>query len=235
MGERWDYRLYRRIMHKYYLNDLGFDLKLQAKREATDYIRQHMAGALMMEERYRLYGLALREARALLDSGLIMEFGVSAGKSIRSIARQAGPNRTVHGFDSFEGLPGDWSGTGMLAGRFSRGGKPPSAPSNVKFHIGWIEDTLAPFLAENPVPAAFVHIDVDLYSSTRSILDGLADRLVPGSVVVFDEYFNHPAWREHEYKAWAETVAARGIAYRYIGFSATKGHVAVQVTEAPGA
>lgn len=232
MGERWDYRLYRRIMHKYYLFDLGFDLKLAAKREAVDYVREHMRGALMMADRYALYGLGLREARSLLAEGLVLEFGVSAGKSIRDLAKRVGPAKQVHGFDSFEGLPGDWSGTDMLAGRFSRGGRLPKVPPNVALHKGWIEDTLAPFLEQTPGPLAFANIDVDLYSSTKTILDGLGDRMVPGSVIVFDEYFNYPGWRDHEYKAWTEFSAARGVAYRYLGFSATRGQVAVQIVSA---
>jgi hypothetical protein len=229
VSERWDYRLYRRIMHKYYLFDLGFDLKLAAKREAVDYVREHMRGALMMADRYALYRLALREARSLLADGLVLEFGVSAGKSIRDIAGRVGAQKRVHGFDSFEGLPGDWSGTDMLAGRFSRGGQLPSVPANVALHKGWIEDTLPPFVAATPGPLAFANIDVDLYSSTVSILTALGERIVPGSVIVFDEYFNYPGWRDHEHKAWAEFVAARGLAYRYVGFSATRGQVAVQV------
>src|SRR5690606_31061094 len=130
------YRLYRRIMHKYYLLDLGFELKLAAKRESADYVREHMRGALMMTDRYALYALALREARPLLADGLVMEFGVAGGKSIRDIARRVGPAKQVHGFDSFEGLPGDWSGTDMLAGRFSRGGNLPRVPANVALHKG---------------------------------------------------------------------------------------------------
>jgi len=48
-------------------------------------------------------------------------------------------------------------------------------------------------------------------------------------VIVFDEYFNYPGWRQHEYKAFQEFIANTGLKYRYIGFSAEKGHVAVQI------
>ena len=49
-------------------------------------------------------------------------------------------------------------------------------------------------------------------------------------MIMFDEYYNYPNWREHEYKAWQEIVAARKITYRYIGFSTMRYHAAVQVT-----
>src|SRR5262249_48892284 len=54
MDKRWTARLYRRFMHKYYLNDLGFELQLEAKREAIAYIRAHMASAMMARDRFDL-------------------------------------------------------------------------------------------------------------------------------------------------------------------------------------
>jgi hypothetical protein len=47
---------------------------------------------------------------------------------------------------------------------------------------------------------------------------------------MFDEYYNYPNWREHEYKAWQEFVAAQKITYRYTGFSTMRYHAAVQIT-----
>ena len=42
-----------------------------------------------------------------LPDGEVLEFGVFSGRSI-TFAANALPNITVHGFDSFEGLPEDW-------------------------------------------------------------------------------------------------------------------------------
>ena len=42
----------------------------------------------------------------LMANGALPEFGVSAGVSIRYVARRVGA-RTVHGFDSFTGFPDD--------------------------------------------------------------------------------------------------------------------------------
>ncbi len=36
-------------------------------------------------------------------------------------------------------------------------------------------------------------------------------------------------WRAHEYKAFQEFIASSGLSYRYLGFSAEKGHVAVMI------
>ena len=68
-------------------------------------------------------------------------------------------------------------------------------------------------------PIAFVHIDCDLYSSTKTIFDLLTDRLIPGTIIVFDEYFNYPNWENHEFKAFQELVAQRKLAYTYLAFA----------------
>ena len=76
---------------------------------------------------------------------------------------------------------------------------------------------------------SFCHIDCDLYASTKTILDILGKRFVTGSCILFDEYFNYPAWRQHEWKAWKEFCVERGLKYRYLGFSANGGSVLIEV------
>ena len=46
-----------------------------------------------------------------------------------------------------------------------------------------------------------------------------SDRFQKGTVIVFDEYFGYRGWREGEFKAWQEFVAARGLRYEYLAFS----------------
>jgi hypothetical protein len=50
---------------------------------------------------------------------------------------------------------------------------------------------------------------------------------VPGTVILFDEYFNFPNWEQHEYKAFQEFVASHGVTYTYLGFA--RQQVAVRV------
>ena len=64
---------------------------------------------------------ALREVT--LD-GMVEEFGVYKGTSLTQIAKFF-PDHTVHGFDSFVGLPGAWGGISKGAGAFDIGAKPP--------------------------------------------------------------------------------------------------------------
>ena len=74
---------------------------------------------------------------------------------------------------------------------------------------------------------SLIHIDCDIYASTRTVLELLAARIVPGTVIVFDEYLNYPSWKEHEFRAFQEFVAAGGRRYDYIGFASSHTSVAV--------
>lgn len=228
LNEGFFARAYRKFLHSYYANDLWIDLRLHAKREAVEYIIANMPEALVLPDRLALLGFAL--SRAPRD-GLVMEFGVEKGASLRHLARLAqGPtSRDVHGFDSFEGLPGDWGGTKEAKGAFDLAGRLPKVPANAKLHVGWFDKTLPAFLETRSEACALVHVDCDIYSSTATVFAALRGRIVPGTVIVFDEYFNYPGWRQHEYKAFQEFVAAAGLRYRYLGFAAEKGHVAVMM------
>ena len=202
--------LYRKFVHKFYVNDLWLDLCIAAKRESVDYIRANMLGAQVAIDRDALLRYALSQAPA---EGTVLEFGVEKGLSINVLGRAT--TRSVHGFDSFQGLPEAWAGTKEGAGAFDRRGRLPKVPPNVRLHVGWFDATLPAFLATEPAPVAMLHIDCDIYASTN---------------VVFDEYFNYPGWQQHEFRAFQEFIARTERSYDYIGFSAEKGHVAVRIT-----
>jgi hypothetical protein len=221
----WGERLVRRFYYKYFARNLLYSLQLRAREQSADYVEQHMADAILFDERDDLLTYCLAQSPA---EGLLLEFGVEKGGSIRALA--AGTSRDIHGFDSFEGLPEDWSGTAEKRGKFTLSGRMPAVPANVRLHKGWFDQVLPGFLAANSGSVAFVHVDCDIYSSTRTVLWGLADRLRAGTVLLFDEYFNYPNWRRHEFRAFQEFVREFGVQYRYLGYSAKNGHVAVMLT-----
>jgi hypothetical protein len=53
-----------------------------------------------------------------------------------------------------------------------------------------------------------------LYAATKDIFEHLRDYIVPGTIIVFDEYWNYPKWQQHEYQAWQE----EDIDYDYVGY-----------------
>jgi hypothetical protein len=72
-------------------------------------------------------------------------------------------------------------------------------------------------------------MDCDLYDSAKIVFDLLGDRIAPGTIIVFDEYFNYPDWRLHEYKAFQEFVTRKGVKYEYIGLVPFQEQVAVRI------
>jgi len=217
--------LFRRFVLKHYGSNLLVDLQLDAKKDTIDYVKANMPDAPYFEKHPALVKFVVHEASL---PGLYLEFGVGRGKSIRWIGADAG--RPVYGFDSFDGIPEYWNGNPI--GAFAQK-KLPKVPDNVQFQIGMFDKTIPGFLEEHDDPVAFLHVDCDLYSSTVTIFDAFGPRLQPGAVILFDEYYNFPRWRQHEYKAFQEFVENNGIEYEYIGYSVTGQQVAVRVLQNP--
>ena len=69
----------------------------------------------------------------------------------------------------------------------------------------------------------------DIYSSTKTVLDLLAPRIVKGTVIIFDEYIGNEHWREDEYKAFQEAVKTNDWTYEYLAFSFFTKQVVVRI------
>jgi len=148
------------------------------------------------------------------NDGLWLEFGVCSGRTINIISSTT--DKTVYGFDSFYGLPEDW-GTHQVKGAYSKEGNLPSVNHNVELVVGIFQETLDDFLLEHPKEnVAYLHLDADLYSSTKYVLDKLSDRIVSGTVISFDEIYNYPEYEEHEIKAWVEFCNEKKISSKWI-------------------
>ncbi|HYE00834.1 MAG TPA: class I SAM-dependent methyltransferase [Alphaproteobacteria bacterium] len=198
--------------------------KRRALADGVAALRPHLAAGC------RIHGVSaalLREALAEAEGpGLVLEFGVRRGASIAALA-QAEPETEIHGFDSFEGLPEGWFTAPQ--GLLTTGKSLPAVPPNVTLHPGWFDDTLPAFLAAHPGPVRFVNIDSDIYASARTALTLLAPRIRPGTMLVFDEMIGNRSWREDEYRAFQEFVAAEGVLYEITALSPYTKQVAVRV------
>ncbi|RBI86309.1 class I SAM-dependent methyltransferase [Rhodosalinus halophilus] len=185
-----------------------------AVRDSFETFRDRMARAMLFPKKADLRRWACARARERHGAGgLYAEFGVWRGHGVNLFARVLkGTGVTVWGFDSFEGLEEDWTGhpRGGQAGRFSTGGALPEVRPNVRLVKGRVQDTVPGWLAEREGPVAFAHLDLDTYTPTRFVLEALRPRLVTGSVLVFDELYGYPGWREHEYRALVEVLGEEG-------------------------
>jgi len=190
----------------------------------AEYVNKNLAKATSFPSKFELLTSALSKARK--DDGLHCEFGVFNGGTINHIA---GIVKTpVYGFDSFEGLPEGWNS--LDKGHFAVA-QLPQVPPHVTLIKGWFNDTLPKFVAEHPGNATFLHIDCDLYSSTKFVFETLARQIVPGTVIAFDEYFNYPNWEQGEYLAFQEFIKSSGLGYEYIGYNRFNEQVAVIIRD----
>ena len=196
--------------------------QIQAELESWAYVKTLHRSALLLGTNTKTIELALAQAKL---EGLVLEFGVYNGKSIRNIASIV--NTEVHGFDSFEGIPENWNDE--PSGSYSANGELPVVPSNVTLHQGWFEDTLPKFIKENSSPIRFMNIDCDLYSSTKTIFDLLGLQVVPGTVIVFDEFIGYKSWKDDEFKAFQETVDQYQWRYEILSFSFATKQVAFKI------
>ena len=231
---RFKYFVYRVMCGLYQAFDVARihpvrERALRALEDTVDYIDGHLPDAVGFETQKEVTEHALKQIKV---AGYYLEFGVFTGGTIRFMAKRVGAN-SIHGFDSFQGLPEDWSGFQLGTAAFDVGGRLPKVPSNVKLYPGWFDKSLPPWLAQNSGPIAFMHIDCDLYPSTKTIFDLLADRLQAGTIILFDEYFNYANWRNHEYKAFQELVSARRLRYTYLAYA--RQQVVVRIESLGGA
>lgn len=164
---------------------------------------------LNLEKGLNLYHL-LRQTLLLGIPGEVVELGSYRGLTailMQKTLLSADSSKTLHIFDSFQGLPsknpedildrsfptrpcdiqdnqrvnGGWfaSARSCLEQNFHHYNVPLPV-----IHEGWFADTLH----ELPANIAFAHLDGDFYSSTLEGLQFLYPKLSPGAIVVIDDY-----------------------------------------------
>jgi len=171
--------------------------------------------ATLLRDRYEVLADAVRKTEKI--EGAIAEFGVFEGDTLRFMAMNADSDRNIVGFDSFEGLPDDW-GDLLPKGHFATP-VPTFATENISLEIGIFEKTVPDFLRRMEGRFSLVHVDCDLYSSTQFVLENIRPYLQPGTIIVFDEYYGYPGWRDHEYSAWRQFVTKYEISYAEVAYS----------------
>ncbi|CEQ11422.1 CalS11 [[Clostridium] sordellii] len=139
--------------------------------------------------------------------GEVLEFGVYKGASIIRFAtyREFLENtysRKIIGFDIFGEFPKtDNDDDNKFIQRFEeQGGNGISKEAledfikhkkinNIELIKGNVFDTLDEFLEKNKqIKISLLHLDLDVYKPTKFILEKLYERMVPGGIIVFDDY-----------------------------------------------
>jgi hypothetical protein len=185
------------------------------------------------DERYDTY---VRYVTSFCEvDGLWLEFGVGSGDSTKKYVefmKEVAADPPLYGFDSFYGLPENWSHHGV--GTFSTNGVAPNV-DGLEVISGMFEDTLPDFVAQHhEEPTSLLIIDCDLYSSTKTVFDNLKDNIVKGTVIIFDELYNYPSWEDHEYKAFMEFVEEKDVKFKWIAYIKDNGQQASCIIESIG-
>jgi predicted O-methyltransferase YrrM len=152
---------------------------------------------LLTEDRcYILYSLV---GNAVLLDGDLAECGVYKGGSAwimaKALSESVGSTKPTHKlylFDTFTGMPATYDCDALV---HSEGDFGDTSIESVKKLLsqfdfvepkpGYIPET---FQGLERNKFSFVHIDVDLFSSTKSCLEFFYPRLVPGGIMLFDDY-----------------------------------------------
>lgn len=211
-------------------------LSFKALEESCELISRHMEHAMVFRANRPedLHAVLLHALEQPLIDGLVLEFGVYSGKSINLISQRL-PEREIFGFDSFEGLPEEWPGRHVKQGHFKRNALP-EVGGNVSLIQGWFDDTLPAFVGKNGgSPVSFLHVDCDLYSSTKTVFDNLKEQIVPGTMIVFDEYMNYTTWKHHEHKAFMEFCESENAEFTYLAFGLQQASVRIDRIRGEGA
>jgi Methyltransferase domain len=221
----FDERVHRRLydLEQIARRDILNSQDIAAAGDSAEFVLEQMPNASVFWHPHDTLRFALSQIKG---PGLALEFGVATGSTLRIIADAVAADRTVAGFDSFAGLPEVWR-TGFPVGEFAQAEIP--TVEGAEIVVGLFEDELPAFLARNEEEVAFLHVDCDLYSSTKTVLALMGDRLAPDAILLFDEFFNYPGWRQHEFRAWLEFVERTGRTFEYLGYTGNNEQVAVRL------
>ena len=157
----------------------------------------------------------LNQDNSKINDKVCCEFGVRNGLSINYFASRT--NLNFYGFDSFRGIPEDWLGTSGSKGSFSANGIVPKVNKNVKIIEGLIEHKLDNFLINHDNKIAFIHIDVDVYSTTKFILEKIKNYIDKETLILFDDFCCFPGWRHGQFKALNEIFSKNQVQYIAFG------------------
>ena len=154
-------------------------------------LRREMEGHTLVSDVDSYF--SYRAARTTLRlAGDVAEVGVYKGGTARMLAKIFAPTgKTVHLFDTFEGMPavdptkdlhhaGDFADVAFEGVRDYLSDCP-----NVRLHKGFFPATAGPIEQRT---FCFVHADVDIYQSVADCCRFFYPRLVAGGVLIFDDY-----------------------------------------------
>lgn len=165
-----------------------------------------MVGRLRYLENLALAKVAV--SNPALQQGAIIECGTWKGGMSAGLIEVGGPERKYFFFDSFEGLPPAEAIDGVAAKCYQENTSAPEYADNcsatlgefkstialtkcpwknIEIVPGFFEQTLKTFTAP---PVAVLRLDGDWYSSTIACLTKFWEAILPGGLILIDDYYH---------------------------------------------
>jgi hypothetical protein len=211
------------------MNFVSF-LQKKSHEKTYEILGEQFSNSLLFEDKHELWDFVINQItneklQSEADkSNICLEFGVGGGESLRYFSKKLlKKNIKIVGFDTFFGNPQIWPGTNNQVGSSNQNGMPPkNLPANVEIVQGYIEETLQNYLETNQIKKIkFMHIDVNIYSAAKFILEITKKYTDNNTLILFDELINYPFWWNNgEYKALAEVYSSSQ--YKYLALDHTK-------------
>ncbi len=141
---------------------------------------------LLPSELFMVYSLALMQTKI---DGDFVEVGVCNGASSEIICKGKG-NKHLYLFDTFNGLPKPSKielglSEKMFSGKYKYVNQRLSKYRNVHIYKGVFPKTSEPIKNKK---FAFVHLDVDLYQSTKDCIEFFYKRMLSGGIILSHDY-----------------------------------------------
>jgi O-methyltransferase len=206
--------------------DVGSSLHWIGK--TASWIYEHAQSAPTYDTRFALYDAV---SAGMSKPLAYLEFGVAGGASLAHwVCSDADPRTVFFGYDTFQGIPEDWGR--IPKGAYSTNGQLPDIDDRrLTLVKGLFEDSLVDSLRLVPVERPLVvHLDADLYSSTRFVLDTLDCHFKSGDVLIFDEFACLTS-SVHEFRAFYDWQVASGWQIILLGSTGQHQQVALRLAE----
>lgn len=159
--------------------------KTQEFIDLYEQVKQHTLAST--DRCFMLYQLSKAAKNC---QGDIAEVGSFQGGTAHLLAKTC-PEKKIHIFDTFEGMPETLSGVDLhIAGDFASTSLEKVKANladcdNVAFYKGFFPDTAGPV---EKLRFSFVHIDIDIYQSAKDSLEFFYPRMDTGAIIVLDDY-----------------------------------------------
>ena len=208
------------------LRALGGYVRMRQRRRNLLAVYDKYAAFTMIPRSDYLLNLQLAETVSAAE-GAVVECGVWRGGMIAGIAEVLGGEREYVLCDSFQGLPKAQPVDGRAALIWQSDAHGPNYYDNctaaeevaratmalsparrMQVVAGWFEQTLPAVRVEGGI--ALLRLDADWYESTLACLEALYDRVVPGGVIIVDDYYTWDGCA----RAVHDFLSRRGVAAR---------------------